>query len=291
MNNSQTPDILKKIKNQKLKIAVAVEGGGLRGLVSASMLDCLKDHGLAEQVQSISGTSAGAINASYFLSNQMQDLFKLYKKMATSDFIQPLKFPNAMNLDFLFNDQIPNHHPVDFDPIRNHEKFFITVSDIEDGQSKAISSQLTNHPDDFLQLLRASCSAPLYTTNTEKIHGRTYNDGHIGLAIPYQPHLETDVDYILCLMTQKKSYRKKQNLFSKFHQLLALRQYSADFRQRFANSYDLYNAHIEVIFAHPKIVPVQIEEDDIIISKMCRNPEEVDQCRLSVKKRIETYFN
>ena len=61
LKNLHTTEIFKRIRDKKLRIGVAVEGGGLREVVSAAMLSCPKDLGLAEQIQCLSGTSSGAI--------------------------------------------------------------------------------------------------------------------------------------------------------------------------------------------------------------------------------------
>jgi predicted patatin/cPLA2 family phospholipase len=52
------------------RLALVVEGGGMRGAVSAGGLQALHDAGLARCFDAVYGSSAGAINATYFLSGQ-----------------------------------------------------------------------------------------------------------------------------------------------------------------------------------------------------------------------------
>lgn len=285
--NHQTREILKEIKNQKRSIAVAVEGGGLRGMVSLAMLYVLKDLGLKDHIKALAGTSSGAINASYFLDDNLDYGLELYKRMASPYFIQPKKWPNAMNLDYLFKDQIPNHFPLSTNEIqKSNIDFFVTVTGVENGRSSALKVQELKPETNVLNVLRASASAPLFSTNKESIEGAIYNDGHVQMAIPYQPLLQYDVDYVLCLMTQKKDYKKQEKFLGMLHRKLALRKYSKSYKKSFADSTDLYNKQLQEIYSHPKLVPIQIEPEDFIVSKMSTDPSEMDQCLETVRKRI-----
>jgi hypothetical protein len=52
------------------RIALCVEGGAMRGVVSAGMVSALEDLGLVHAFDAVYGSSAGAINAAYFLAGQ-----------------------------------------------------------------------------------------------------------------------------------------------------------------------------------------------------------------------------
>jgi predicted acylesterase/phospholipase RssA len=52
------------------KIALCVEGGAMRGVVSAGMVSALEELGLGEAFDAVYGSSAGAINTAYFLAGQ-----------------------------------------------------------------------------------------------------------------------------------------------------------------------------------------------------------------------------
>src|SRR5579871_2481947 len=51
-------------------IALCVEGGAMRGVVSAGMVSALEELGLVTAFDAVYGSSAGAINAAYFLAGQ-----------------------------------------------------------------------------------------------------------------------------------------------------------------------------------------------------------------------------
>jgi hypothetical protein len=50
------------------KVGLAVEGGGMRGVVSAAMLQVIEESGLHLAFDAVYGCSSGAINAAYYLA-------------------------------------------------------------------------------------------------------------------------------------------------------------------------------------------------------------------------------
>lgn len=57
--------------NKKDKIALVVEGGGMRGCVSAGMVCAIHCLGLSDTIDVVYGSSAGAVIAAYFVSKQL----------------------------------------------------------------------------------------------------------------------------------------------------------------------------------------------------------------------------
>ena len=289
MNKSDILRIFKETKNSGGTVALAVEGGGLRGVVSASMLKIFEDLGLADQVDAVSGTSAGAINLAYFLNKDMQQGLNLYKKLASSNFIQPFQWPNAMNLNYLFEEQIPQHFPISWKKLREHKTtFLISVTNTISGQGKFITAQNTSHEQELIKALRASASAPLFTTNKEIISNDLYNDGQVQHSIPVEPLLEKEFDLIFCLLTRKKGYKKTSNFLSRTITNFALRKYSKEYKYEFSKIPEIYNKSIDKIFNNhsKKIIPLYLEEEDYIISKMCTNPGDIQKCIQSTLQRF-----
>ena len=66
------------------RLALVVEGGGMRGAVSAGGLQALHDLGLRSCFDAVYGSSAGAINATYFLSGQ-RDGVDVYARHIAND--------------------------------------------------------------------------------------------------------------------------------------------------------------------------------------------------------------
>jgi hypothetical protein len=53
------------------RIALAIEGGGMRGCVASGMVSAIKYLGLQDTIDVVYGSSAGALVGAYFISDQM----------------------------------------------------------------------------------------------------------------------------------------------------------------------------------------------------------------------------
>src|SRR5215212_9129842 len=71
------------------KIALAVEGGGMAGAVSAGMCVALESLGLIDSFDAIYGSSSGALNASYTAAGQARSRAGLYPLAADARLIDP----------------------------------------------------------------------------------------------------------------------------------------------------------------------------------------------------------
>ena len=60
------------------RVALVIEGGGLRGVVSAGMTAAIEQLGLRDAFDEVHGSSAGAFNAAFFLAGQAAYLTTLY---------------------------------------------------------------------------------------------------------------------------------------------------------------------------------------------------------------------
>ena len=61
-------------RSDGLRIALSIEGGGMRGTVSAGMAYALHELGLVRAFDAVYGSSAGAINAAWLLSSRPDGL-------------------------------------------------------------------------------------------------------------------------------------------------------------------------------------------------------------------------
>ena len=60
------------------KIGLVLEGGGVRGIYTAGVLDVFMEHGIS--FDGVIGVSAGAIHGCSYLSNQKGRSIRYYKK-------------------------------------------------------------------------------------------------------------------------------------------------------------------------------------------------------------------
>lgn len=71
------------------RLALAIEGGGMAGTVSAGMCVALEALGLIDSFDAIYGASAGAMNASYTAAGQAAERSKVYLLAAQRGLIEP----------------------------------------------------------------------------------------------------------------------------------------------------------------------------------------------------------
>jgi len=93
------------------RVALAVEGGGMRGVLSAGMLLALEQLGLRTTVDLVVGTSAGALASAFFVDGRAAEGSVLfYTELNGPPFLDRsrlLKRDAAFNLDYLIRDAAP----------------------------------------------------------------------------------------------------------------------------------------------------------------------------------------
>jgi len=97
------------------KLGLAVQGGGMRGVLSGAMLTALEDAGYGGVFDAVYGASSGALNAAYFLAGgAWRNLSAYYDDLTTSAFLSPLRLRSGvMDLDFALGEVLHRRKPLD----------------------------------------------------------------------------------------------------------------------------------------------------------------------------------
>ena len=145
---------------------LVLEGGGMRGLYSAGVLDFLIDEGI--EFNAVYGVSAGSANGCNFISRQRKRTYHIY-----TDFIDDKRYASFDNLIRTGNffgtemnyDEIPNKLiPYDYDKFLEYKgDFYVVVTNCETGHP--MYKKITDLKKE-LYILRASCSLPLMAAST-----------------------------------------------------------------------------------------------------------------------------
>jgi predicted patatin/cPLA2 family phospholipase len=204
-------------------VSLVLEGGGMRGLYTAGVLDYFLDKGLI--FEDIIGVSAGACNSvSYITGQRGRNLEINAGYCADKRYISLLGFftrGSIFNMVFLFDD-IPNKLiPFDYDKYKTSKCRLIAVStDCETGES--IYSPINDMRVDGIYV-KASSSIPLVSPIVE-VNGKKLVDGGPSDSIPIHYSVASGFDKHIIILTQHKGYTKKKN---KFYPLckLALKKY------------------------------------------------------------------
>lgn len=187
---------------------MVLEGGGMRGVYTAGVLDFFLEKGLIFPY--VIGVSAGACHACSYISQQQGR-----NKVVTIDYVEDPRYLGYRNLwrersilgmSFIF-DEIPNRlEPFDFDAFRRSpQQFVICTTDAEEGTAQYFEK---SEVDDILKIVRASSSLP-FVTPPVKWDGKTLFDGGIADSIPVAKARKDGFLRNVVVLTRDSAYRKK----------------------------------------------------------------------------------
>ena len=228
-----------------MKIGLVLEGGALRGIYTAGVLDVLLDNNV--KVDKIIGVSAGALFGVNYKSNQSGRALRYNLKYCNNknymSFHSLLTTGNIVNKEFCFEKLVNELDPFDFETFSNNRiDFYATVTNVETGKAEYhLIKDLRNEKDS--EYLRASGSMPFISQIVE-IDGKKYLDGAIADSIPVDKMLTMSVDKIIVVPTRPIDFRrrKKTTILNK----LKYKKYPL-FADKLSNRYKMYNKEVERI--------------------------------------------
>lgn len=226
-----------------MKIGLVLEGGAMRGMFTAGVLDVMMDHQI--HFDSIIGVSAGALFGVNYLSKQRGRALRYNLRFLNDKRYMGwhclFKTGDIVSRDFAYY-EVPFKHDI-FDNQtfkQSPSNFYATVTNLESGLAEYIKID-----DVFAQMevLRASASMP-FVSKIIDIDGKKYLDGAIADSIPLKQAQKMGFDKIVVVLTRPLAYRKSPSL--PLFSALFYRKYP-----KFANAvqqrYLNYNASIEEI--------------------------------------------
>lgn len=189
------------------KVGMVLEGGGLRGLYTAGVLDTLMNNNI--KIDGIIGTSAGALFGVNYYSNQKGRVLRYNKKYCNDKrYMSILSFlltENYINKNFAFYKMYNELDKFDNDEyIKEERNFYAVLTDIETGKPEYI--KITN-PIEQMEYLRATSAIPVIS-KIVKIDNKKYLDGGVSDSIALSKLESLDYKKIIVVETQPKDYRK-----------------------------------------------------------------------------------
>ena len=186
-------------REDRAKLAVVCEGGGMRGVVVGGMLMAMQDLELLDAVDGFFGTSAGAYASAYALSNSADIGTSIYyENINNLNFISIWRLLNGkiMNMDYLVH--IMKHNkPFIQDYVRSDIPLHISATCVESG--KCDSFILQDDIKDWSKLFMCTGKIPIVSGSPTLYKGKHYYDGGIVQQIPYEVAIEKEYTHILVL--------------------------------------------------------------------------------------------
>lgn len=193
------------VSMDKEAIGLVLEGGGMRGIFTAGVLDLFLDHSL--EFDDCVAVSAGACHAVSYLSKQRGRAFDV-----AVDYLDDWHYCSVRNRIFtgsLFGmkmlfERIPQElNVLDYDTFRNKRtSFSVVVTNCRSGEAELLPV------DDAMSELihvQASCSLPMLTPMTH-INGIPYLDGGIVSSVPLQYSISHGNTKHVVVMTQPEGF-------------------------------------------------------------------------------------
>ncbi len=196
-----------------MKTALILEGGGMKGLYTAGVLDVLMENNIETDIAA--GVSAGALFGINYKSKQIGRVLRYNLDYpATSETLglkSLVKTGDLMNKDFYFNELPYKLDVMDADTYHSCKtKFFAVVTNLDTGlaEYKEISSLFDN---DCVEYLRASGSLP-FLSKPVFVKGVPYLDGGVADSIPVKYFLENGYDKIIAVLTKTVDFRPQMKI-------------------------------------------------------------------------------
>ena len=189
------------------KTALVLEGGGLRGIFSSGVVDCLIDQGIV--LDYAVGVSAGACNTFAYVASR-RGYGKACMSVGTGmdsyyGFPQVISSHRLVDLDKIFYEYTEKFHFSFEDFMNSPIRWEVVLSNLRTGQAEY---HTTRDIERARLLGKASCSIPAMTSPVE-IDGELYLDGGICDSIPLQHALDMGYDKVVVVLTRKKGNYSK----------------------------------------------------------------------------------
>jgi predicted patatin/cPLA2 family phospholipase len=188
------------------RVALAIEGGGMRGIVSAGMTAAIEQLGLGDAFDEVHGASAGAFNAAFLLAGQASYLTGLYQcGFGDPRFASPwraLRGGPMLDMDYVINVVWATQRPLKFDAIlENAVSLHCTATDADRAESVDLTD--LRNAEEIRSALRASGRLPWLAGPPVHFRGRRLLDATLAEAIPVATAFTTATD-VLVLQTRPR---------------------------------------------------------------------------------------
>jgi predicted patatin/cPLA2 family phospholipase len=186
------------------RVALVIEGGGMRGVVSAGMTAAIEQLGLRDAFDEIHGASAGAFNGAFLLAGQAAYLATLYQHgFGDPRFIsvvRALRGGPALDMDFVINEVWTRQRPLRFDAILSCAiPLHCTATDAD--RAAIVDLGELNTRDDIRCALRASARLPWLAGPPVTFRGMRLLDATLAEPIPVHAAVASATD-LLVLQTR-----------------------------------------------------------------------------------------
>lgn len=234
------------MSDTKRKVGIVLEGGSMRGMFTAGVLDTFMDKDI--KIDGMIGVSAGALFGPNYFSKQRGRALRYNKRFCKDPrYMSVWSFlltGNIVGRKFAYYDVTSKHDVFDNETfMKNAPEYYVTVSNVETGKPEYLQVKDVVAE---IEKLRASSSLP-FVSQIVEVDGNKYLDGGISDSIPVLKAKEMGYDKIIVVLTRPIEYRKEP-FSDKMLKLMSVkyRKYP-NFVEALRNRYQNYNETVEKI--------------------------------------------
>ena len=258
-----------------MKRGLVLEGGALRGLFSAGVIDVMMENGI--DYDGVIGVSAGSNFGCNYKSHQPGRVIRYNVRFANDPRYMGLRSlittGNLVGAEFAYH-----YMPLQLDvfDIATFEsdpmEFYLVCTDCLTGEPVYYRMDKVDY--DSLEWLRASASMPL-VTRPVKVGGRVLLDGGISDSIPLKHFQDMGFDRNVVVLTRPRSYRKEPTKLWPYR--LLMRRYPA-ITQAMARRHEMYNSQLDYVEREEQAgrIFVIAPEQDLPIGRVEMNVEKMN---------------
>ncbi len=231
---------------QMKQTGIMIEGGAMRSVFAAGVLDFLMEKGI--EIPNVLAVSAGAYAGMNYVSGQKgRAVDAVIKPLLEEKYMGPktfLKKGTFFDMDYLF-DEVPRRlAPFDFETFKNSAKrFIINTTNCITGESVYFEEFDTE--DKFWKVCRTANSLPFISKITD-IDNVPMLDGGLADALPLSKAEDEGWEKLLVILTRKEDYRKKYRHFYMLFLRLVYHKYP-QLIKTVADRADKYNTCLQQI--------------------------------------------
>ncbi len=194
-----------------MKKGLVLEGGALRGLFTAGILDVLMENGV--RFDGLVGVSAGAAFGCNYKSGQAGRVIRYNKRFAHEwrycSWRSWIATGDLFGGEFCYHkmpDELDVFDKETFDS--NPMEYYAVCTDVETGE--AVYKRLMKCSPETYEWIRASASMPM-VSNIVEVGGRKLLDGGVTDSIPLRFFQQQGYERNLVILTQPADYQKRHN--------------------------------------------------------------------------------
>lgn len=256
------------------RVGLCIEGGGMRGVVSAGMVRAIEQLGLLPAFDRVYGASAGAMNGAYLLAGQAALGTTIYYEDINNrsfiDLTRPLRGRPMVDIDFVIDRVMIQEKPLDADAVvRSPIPLSIIASDADAGTHVVLNATT---PDALRRALRAGATIAVVAGPPYQLNHQRLWDAALTEPIPTSVARADGCTHVVVLLTRPAGVlRPGIGWFERHYIVPRIAKHSPQLARRHAEGRESYRLLMERLAESDTLLPIRPALP--VVSKFEKNAE------------------